>query len=201
MVTIKTLFLDIGGVLMTNGWDRQMREKAAQAFDIDLVEFEKRHHQYFGSLEKGTISLERYLDQVVFWTERGFSLQKFKEFIFSQSKPFSEMINYFSEIKKEFKLHVAAISNEGRELAEYRINYGNLTSFIDDFFISSFLGYQKPDLAIYKVSLDITQTDPEEAIFIDDREENVKAALSLGFHAIQHVSFIETRKKILKILA
>lgn len=199
MAKITTLFLDIGGVLMTNGWDRHMREKAAQAFDLDLVDFEKRHRQYYNIYESGKESLDDYLNQVIFWTERGFSMDKFKEFIFSQSKPFPEVIDFFKQLKNDYKLRMSAISNEGRELIEYRIKIANLKSFIDNFFISSFVGYQKPNPYIYEMSLDVTQTLVKEAFFIDDRQENVEAAEKLGIKSLKQTSLEETKKVLLEL--
>lgn len=200
MSKISTLFLDIGGVLMTNGWDRFMREKAALSFDLDLVELEKKHHQFFDIYETGKSSLEDYLKEVVFWTERSFSMESFKKFIFAQSKPYPDMIAFFTQIKKDYQIRIAAISNEGRELAEYRIKKAHLTSFIDDFFISSFVGYQKPNPQIFRMALDVTQTSPQRAFYIDDRKELVEAAKRMGIQGIVQISLLETRKKLLDLL-
>ncbi len=35
---IIALFLDVGGVLLTNGWDRSMRARAAERFALDLAQ-------------------------------------------------------------------------------------------------------------------------------------------------------------------
>lgn len=196
---ITTLFLDIGGVLMTNGWDRQTREKAVQAFDFDLVDFEKRHHEYYDLHETGKISLDDYLNKVIFWTERSFSLERFKEFMFAQSKPYPDMIAFFSQLKKENNLRVSVISNEGRDLAEYRIKIAKLKTFIDDFFISAFVGYQKPNPAIYRIALDVTQTLPKQALFVDDRKENIEGASKMGTKTILQTSLQETRKILLEL--
>lgn len=200
MAKMSTLFLDIGGVLMTNGWDRHMREKAAHAFDIDLVDFEKRHRQFYDIYEKGNASLDDYLKQAIFWTERSFSLERFKEFMFAESKPYPDMIAFFTQIKREYGLRVAAVSNEGRELAEYRIKSANLTSFIDDFFISCFVGYQKPDSHIYRIALDVTQTAPKQAFYVDDRKELIEAASKMGIKGVIQTSLQETRKALLAAL-
>lgn len=183
---------------MTNGWDRFMREKAALAFDLDITDFEKRHKECFDLLEKDTITLEEYLTKVVFWTERPFSLQRFKDFIFAQSKPYPDMIAFFTQLKKEYGLRITAVSNENRELAEYRIKTVNLKSFIDDFIISSFVHYQKPDPYIYKIALDVTQTSPQQVFYVDDRKELVEAANKLGIRGITQTSLIETRKALIK---
>jgi putative hydrolase of the HAD superfamily len=200
MAKIKTLFLDIGGVIMTNGWDRHARERAAQAFDYDLVDFEEKHRQFFNSYETDKITLDEYLKEVIFRTDRSFSIEKFKEFMFAQSKPYPDMISFFREIKKDYDLRLAAISNEGRELAEYRIKIANLTSLFDDFFISSFVGYQKPDPHIYEMALDVTQTLPKQSFYIDDRPELIDAGAKLGIKGVVQKSLIETRKALTEAL-
>lgn len=200
MPQVTTLFLDIGGVLMTNGWDRHMREKAAHDFDIDLADFDQRHRQFYDIYEQGKISLDEYLHKTLFWTERSFSLERFKEFMFAQSKPFPDMIGFFSQLKKEYGIRIAVISNEGRELMDYRIKKAHLKEFVDDFFVSSFLGYQKPDSRIFKMALDVTQTPVRQAFYIDDRAELVAAASQLGIKSIQQTSLQETSKVLKSVL-
>lgn len=200
MTKITTLFLDIGGVLMTNGWDRHMREKAAHDFDLDLVDFEERHRQFYDIYESGKASLDDYLKGVLFYTERSFSMEKFKEFMFAQSKPFPDMIAFFSQLKKDYKLREVAVSNEGREIIEYRIKSAHLKSFLDDFFISAFVGYQKPDQHIFQMALDVTQVSPNEVFYVDDRPEHLQAAAKLGIKGIQHKSLLETRRILHEVL-
>lgn len=200
MEKITTLFLDIGGVLMTNGWDRHMREKAAHAFDLDLVDFNNRHRQFYDRYETGKTSLDDYLNNTIFWTERSFSLERFKEFMFAQSKPYPDMISFFSKLKKEKGLRLAAVSNEGIELIEYRIKIANLKSFIDDFFISGFVGYQKPNPHIFQIALEVLQVSPQQVFYVDDRPEHIEAAAKLGIKGVVQKSLIETRKELLKIL-
>lgn len=197
---ISTLCLDIGGVLMTNGWDSVMRKNAIRKFDLEPEEFDFRHKQYFDLLEKDEISLDNYLEQVVFWKDHQFTQKEFKDYIFAQSKPYPDMIAFFTQLKKDYNLKIAVISNENRELAEYRIKYANLKSFVDNFFISSFLHCQKPDPHIYKIALDVMQKAPEEVFYIDDRKEHVDAAAKLGIRGLVQTSLVETRKALFDIL-
>ncbi len=196
MSQITTLFLDIGGVLLTNGWDHLAREKAILQFKLDKEDFEKRHKQWYDDHEKGKITIDDYLNKVVFWTPRQFSMQQFKDFMLMQSQAKKEMLEFISHLKKEKNLRVAAVSNEGRYLAEYRIKKFNLTSFIDDFFISCFVGYQKPDPHIFKMALDVLQVSIEQVLYIDDRPNLIEAASKMGFRGIVHVSLDETRKQL-----
>jgi putative hydrolase of the HAD superfamily len=194
--TITHLFLDIGGVLLTNGWDRHMRQDAAQKFGLDLDDLNDRHKMSFDTYEEGKLNLDTYLDQVVFYRERPFSRDEFKEFMFAQSQPKVEMLDLVSGLKKKFGLEIAAISNEGRELTVYRIKKFNLKSFIDFFVSSCFVHFRKPDMDIYRMALDISQAEPGRSIYIDDRLLFVEIAQSLGINGIHHTGLEETRQAL-----
>lgn len=193
MTKITTLFLDIGGVILTNGWDRGIREKAIKKFHLEPKEFDALHKEYYDLHEQGKISLSTYLDKVVFWKKRPFSKTEFEDFMKSESQAYPEMIDLFSNLKKEYHLKVFAISNEGKELAKYRIHTYNLASFIDAFFISCFVGIQKPDPRFYEMALDITETDPSDVIYIDDRSYLIDAASKLHIKGIEHTSLSSTK--------
>ena len=190
---ITHLFLDIGGVLLTNGWDRHCRQGAAEKFGLDLEDLNDRHKMSFDTYEAGKLNLDTYLDQVVFHQERSFTREDFKEFMFAQSKAKPEMINLVSGLKWKYRLKTAAISNEGRELTVYRIKQFNLATLIDYFVSSCFVHFRKPDVDMYRIALDISQADPARSVYIDDRALFVEIAQSLGLHGIHHTGFETTR--------
>lgn len=193
---IKALFLDIGGVLLTNGWDRSMRRKAAETFGLDYAEMDERHHLTFDTFESGKLSLQEYLDRTIFYQSRPFPRDEFTSFMFSQSRPQPEMIEWVRKLKEKFSLKVAAVSNEGRELAVYRIHTFGLMEFVDFFVISSFVGIRKPDRDIFRLALDIAQIPPEEVAYIEDRLMFVEVAASSGLHGIHHLGFEPTREAL-----
>ena len=190
---IRTLFLDIGGVLLTNGWDRHMRRSAAETFDLDFEEFDERHNLTFDTYEEGKLSLEEYLDRVVFYEIRSFTREDFKQFMYAQSHPHPETMELIQRLKKRHNLEVAAISNEGRELTAYRIKKFDLKSFIDFFVSSCFVHFRKPDADMYHIALDIAQAPPQNSVYIDDRPMFVEVARGLGINGIVHQSYEDTR--------
>jgi putative hydrolase of the HAD superfamily len=190
---ITTLFLDIGGVLLTNGWDHTMRESAAEVFNLDYAEMNERHHLTFDTYEEGKLTLDTYLDRVVFYTERSFSRQDFKDFMFAQSQPHARMIELVCDLKARYGLKIAAVSNEGRELTVHRIRNYRLGEFIDFFVSSCFVHYRKPDEDIYRMALDIAQVSPSEVVYIEDRALFVQVARGLDIRGIYHTSFEATR--------
>lgn len=191
---ITTLFLDIGGVLLTNGWDHNARMRAAKEFGLDFEEMDERHHLTFDTYEEGKLSLDAYLNRVVFYQERTFSRQDFKKFMYAQSAPFVDMIDLVICLKNQYHLQIAAVSNEGRELTIYRVQKFKLRSFIDFFVSSCFVHYRKPDEDMFHIALDIAQVRPEQVVYIDDRAMFVEVARGLGINGIIHTGYEATRE-------
>jgi len=194
--SITTLFLDIGGVLLTNGWDHNIRARAADKFNLDHDEMNERHHLTFDTYEAGKLSLDEYLNRVVFYEKRLFSREEFKRFMYAQSQPFLDMIELVRGLKTRHQLQVAAVSNEGRELTVYRVEQFKLGTFIDFFVSSCFVHYRKPDEDIYRIALDIAQASPGQVAYIDDRAMFVEVAQGLGIHGILHKDYMTTREAL-----
>src|SRR5438552_1918409 len=174
--SVNTIFTDIGGVLLTNGWDRGCRRKAIDVFRLDPEETEERHHLCFDTLEVDKITLDEYLTRVVFYKKRSFTRNKFRQFMFDQSQPLPGMIDLIQQLKKKYRLKVAVVSNEGRELAEYRIKQFKLNALADFFIVSSFVRFRKPDADIFRIALDTAQVAPREVVYIEDRPMFVQVA-------------------------
>lgn len=193
---ITTLFTDVGGVLLTNGWDHDCRHIAAKKFHLDEAEMEARHHLTFDTYELGKLTLNEYLDRTVFYKKRNFSKTDFKNFMLSRSKPFPEMIGLIKEIKNKYGLKIAVVNNEGAELNAYRIEKFKLTGFVDFFISSCFVHFRKPDADIFKIALDVAQVNSRQVIYIEDRPMFVSIAESLGINGIHHLNYEATRKKL-----
>ena len=193
---VTTLFLDIGGVLLTNGWDDNIQKRAADKFGLDYHEMNERHHLTFDTYEEGKLNLDVYLNLVVFYKERSFSREEFKSFMYAQSQPFPEMIELMRRLKTQYGLEVAAVSNEGRELTVYRVQQFELGTVIDFFVSSCFVHFRKPDEDIYRIALDIAQVRPEQVVYIDDRAMFVEVAQGLGIRGIIHTGYQSTSKAL-----
>lgn len=196
---ITTLFLDIGGVLLTNGWDHSARQRAAKQFGLDYEELNERHHLTFDTYEVGKLSLDEYLQRVVPKQDRAFSADQFKQFVFEQSQALPGAVDFFRSVKAEHHLKVAAVSNEGRELTMHRIRQFGLGALFDSFVCSCFVHFRKPDLDIYRIALDLTQSAPEEVVYVDDRLMFVEVASQLGIHGIHHQGLDGTREALGKL--
>ncbi len=193
---IRCLLLDVGGVLLTNGWDRGMRQEAARHFNLDEQEMSERHHLTFDTYESGKLSLDEYLHRVIFYRERDFSPDDFKAFMLGQSQPYQDMIDLVCSLAQKYSLRLGVISNEGRELTEYRIKQFSLHTFIHFFICSSFVHVRKPDAEIYRIALDIAQIAPQQCVYIEDRDMFVEVAAGLGIRGIVHRDFACTQKAL-----
>jgi putative hydrolase of the HAD superfamily len=196
MPRITTLFTDIGGVLGTNGWDTAARQRASQQFGFDADQANRRHSLTFDTYEVGKLSLEDYLRRTVFYEPRDFSPDEFKRFMFQQSQPFPEMIELLTNVKKRHSVEIAVVSNEGRELNEFRVKHFGLKKFVNFFIVSSLVHFRKPDVDIFRLALDVAQVAADEVVYLEDRPMFVEVACGLGIHGIRHVD-VETTKAAL----
>jgi putative hydrolase of the HAD superfamily len=193
---ITTLFLDIGGVLLSNGWGRNFRRLAAEKFHIDEREMEERHDIMFVTYEEGKITLNEYLERVVFYKQRDFTADHFRDFMFSLSTPDLEMITFIKKLKAKYGLKIVAVSNEARELNTHRIHAFELNSFIDFFISSCYVHLRKPDEAIFKIALDTAQASMDEVVYIDDVQIFTVIATDLGIRSIWHTDTLSTSKAL-----
>ncbi len=195
-IPITTLFVDIGGVLLTNGWDHHARKRAVTHFKLTWAEMEDRNRLNFAIYEEGKLTLEEYLDRVVFHQKRLFTRAQFRRYMFSQSQPFPEMIELVRKLKEKYGLKIAVVSNEGRELNAFRIRKFKLDRFVDAFISSCFVHIRKPDADIFRLALDIAQVPGEQVIYIENTPMFVQVAEDLGIQGIVHTEYRSTCAKL-----
>ncbi len=193
---VTTLFLDIGGVLLTDGWDQHARQRAATKFKLDLGDMESRHHLTFDTYEEGKITLEEYLGRVVFYQQRPFTPSQFRRFMFAQSKPFPNMIELVRQLKARHGLKIVVVSNEARELNSHRVRKFKLDEFVDSYISSSFVHVRKPDVDIFRLALDIAHAETRQVLYIENTPMFVQIAESLGIRSILHTDYQSTCAKL-----
>ena len=190
---IKLLFLDIGGVLLSDGWNHKSRMHAIKVFGLDSIQFQKDHAVAFPLFENGKLTLSQYLDTVIFNEERSFSKDEFRKFMFSKSTQLPDFLPWLIEWKKKTKMKIFSINNEGKEFNDYRIKQFKLHDCFDAFVSSCEVGFSKPDPCIFKLALGIAQEDPKHCMYFDDRAIHVAMAKELGINAHLHRSFEESK--------
>ncbi len=196
---INTIFWDVGGVLLTNAWDRAQRERALEQFKLDEEEFGDRHEMVISSLERGKISFDEYLDRTIFYRPRPFAREVFKDYVFSLSQPHREVLALAEELAKSGKHFMGTINNESRELNLYRIQTFGLREIFSTFVSSCFVGLRKPEEGIYRMALEITQKSPQDCCFIDDRALNLEYARQMGMHTIEMQDVEQLRRELRKL--
>lgn len=196
MAEVTTLFWDNGGVILTNGWDRASRREAVEKFHLDWADFEDRHELMLDAFERGHVSLDDYLKRTVFYRERAYSIEEFKQFMFAQSQPFPESLEFARRLAAKGRWLMAALNNESMEINEYRIRRFQLRDYFEAFFSSCYLGVRKPGPQIYNLALRITQSEPQECVLIDDRELNLECAREIGMVTIQFQNVAQLREDL-----
>ena len=181
---VNRIFWDLGGVVLTNGWDREARQRAAARFGLDRDHFEDRHEQVVADFETGRMDLDTYLERTVLYESRAFSPAEFKAFMFAQSREDPAVLELVRRLRAEGQVPLAVINNESLELNLYRIERFHLRECFALFFSSCFVGIRKPDAGIYRLALQVTQTPAEAGLLVDDRAINVEAARRVGMQTI-----------------
>jgi putative hydrolase of the HAD superfamily len=196
---IRALFWDVGGVLLTNAWDRTQRTAALEHFGLDEEEFHDRHEMVVSSFERGKITLDEYLDRTVFYRARPFTREAFRDYMFSLSQPLPEVREFAQSLSDSGKYFMGTINNESRELNYYRIEQFGLRKIFRLFISSCFVGLRKPERDIYRLALETTQIPAEQCCFIDDRALNLECAAKLGMHTVEMQTPAQLRQDLAKL--
>jgi putative hydrolase of the HAD superfamily len=196
---IRAIFWDVGGVLLSNAWDRTQRTTALEHFHLDQAEFHDRHEMVVSSFERGKITLDEYLDRTVFYRTRPFTRDEFRDFMYSLSQPFPEVLSFAQALSDSGKYFMGTINNESRELNYYRIEKCGLRKMFRLFVSSCFVGFRKPERDIYRLALETTQIPAEACCFIDDRALNLECATKLGMKTIEMQNVEQLRADLVKL--
>lgn len=196
LTAITCVFVDIGGVLLSNGWDHHAHKRAAIKFELEWAEMEERHQLNFATYEEGKLTLEEYLGRTVFYENRLFTPDQFQEFMFAQSQAYPEMIELVCKLKAKYGLKIAVVSNEARELNAHRIRTFKLDGFVDCFISSCFVHLRKPDAEIFRLALDIAQKPAGQVVYIENTPLFVQVAEGFGIQGILHTDYPSTAAQL-----
>ena len=199
MSEISTLFFDLGGVLLTNGWDRNSRRHCVESFGLDFEEFRDRHEFVADAFETGRLTIDEYLARTIFYRERDFTAESFLEAMVSESQAHPDALEVVADLAATGKYFLATLNNESREINEARIAKFQLDQYFRLFLSSGFLGVKKPDQVIYRMALELTQRRPDECVFVDDRDLNLECAVTEGMHTIHYQDAGQLRKELIAL--
>jgi len=188
--------MDIGGVLLSDGWDHRARKRAVKKFKLEAVEMETRHQMVFDTYEEGKLTENEYLDHVVFFRSRPFSRGEFRKFMFAQSTPYPDMLTLVRELKRKYRLKVIVVSNEARVLNDYRIQKFKLDDIVDAYISSCYVHIRKPDADIFRLALDVAHTPAQQVAYVENTPMFVEIANGLGIRSVFHTDCSSTRAKL-----
>jgi putative hydrolase of the HAD superfamily len=197
--TLRALLWDVGGVLLTNAWDRTERAKAIEHFNLDPDEFQSRHEMLVSSFERGKITLDDYLERTIFYREHPFAIAEFRDYMFTLSEPFPDVLKFAQALGSSNKYFMGTINNESRELNDYRIERFGLKNIFRVFVSSCFVGLRKPERDIYRLALELIQIPADQCCFIDDRALNLESAAKMGMHTIEMKNADQLRSELEKL--
>jgi putative hydrolase of the HAD superfamily len=195
-VAIRTLFVDIGGVLLSDGWDHRARKRSVKKFGLEPIEMETRHQMIFDTYEEGKLTEDQYLDHVVFFRSRPFTRAEFRNFMFAQSTPDPEMLALVRDLKARYRLKIVAVSNEARVLNDYRIQRFKLDDIVDAYISSCYVHLRKPDADIFRLALDVAHTSAQQVAYVENTPLFVEIATGLGIRSVLHTDYRSTCAKL-----
>jgi putative hydrolase of the HAD superfamily len=200
VTTIRHVFFDIGGVLGSNGWDREQRSRAVQHFGLSADDFQCRHEEVVGEWEEGKITMDEYLDIAVFHTSREFSRRQFVDYMFAQSVPHEPVVRLARALTRDSRFTLMTLNNEADELNRHRIDKFGISDVFEAFLSSCWLGARKPTRRFFARAIGVAQADPSSSLFIDDREQNLAPAHALGMVPILFESPEQLRSDLERVL-
>jgi putative hydrolase of the HAD superfamily len=193
------VFFDIGGVLGTNGWDREQRRAAAGRFALDADDLDRRHKEVVASWEEGRMAWDEYLDFTVFHAERPFGRDEFKAYVLALSEPFEDAVAVARELALAGRAKLYTLNNESAALNVHRIRAFGLGPLFAAFCSSCWLGVRKPERSMYERALAIAGAEPNESVFVDDRSQNLAPARALGMRAVLYRGSGELRRELAEL--
>ena len=184
---IETIFWDIGGVLLTNGWDMGQRARVLASLGVDVAAYEAVHEAENWYWERGLMTAEEFFRRTVIAPNPGLGLtfDALWPLVCGESAVLhGECFAVLRALRDVPGVRLATLNNESRELNGYRLDAFGLRECFDFFVCSGYVGEMKPAAAIYRTAIEISGRAAETGLFIDDKAENCEAARAHGMKAI-----------------
>ena len=184
---ISTIIFDLGNVVLSNDWhDGNVQKFAAyaQAFGTDYGAMEKGWQAAWPKFSIGQISEDEFWR--IFLGEskaRAMDLVKAKELWRRYQTSDPEMFALLSRLKARYKL--GALTTISKEWLDFKRDKFRLDDYFQVILASGYIGKQKPEKEAFQAIWTQLDTLPEQSLFIDDAEMNIRAANALGMETIQ----------------
>ncbi len=194
---IKLIIFDLGGILVPEK-KPEILEYVAKEIGCTKEQLEENLKEYDEALTKGEITLKEFYRKLL----KRCNIEKnpeeivkkhVEEYTRTSTQRSEDIINIIEELKINYE--VVALTNTEIEIGNYNREHG-LFKYFEKAFLSTEMHMKKPDAMIFQKVLDDRNVAADEAVFIDDKEENTEGARELGIPCILY----ENPKQLKKML-
>ncbi len=195
---IKVVVFDLGNVVESHLYD-QFYGRMARRYHVSVKEFKRVFLKHLRRTDKAALPEARLADEI------GRDLQRdidekilFKEHE-AQCVPNAAVVKVVDRLRGKYPL--VLFSNLNRMHAGWSEKKLHLKKRFDIILFSYQYKTRKPEIKFYRVLLKKVKVRPEECLFIDDNNRNLKPARKLGIKTIQYKNGMNLQKKIENALA
>ena len=196
MSDIRCVLFDIGGVLVD--WHMSwITSEISKRFELHENLLKTAFSKYLHELDSGKI------EEKIFWNKiandvDSKSLKENTESLWNtyftkNAKLNHNVIDLANKLRNSYTLGI--ISNI-EKVTHKVVDDWNVLDHFEYKFMSYQIGLSKPDLRIYEHVLDTLSFEPDQMLFIDDKEANVDAAKRSGINAIHFTDFTQLKNSL-----
>ena len=129
------------------------------------------------------------------------SFTEFEQDICYSFQPISRGLEVLDEMLDYDQVKVAILSDNHHLCTRWMAKVMPQVFHADVIVLSQEVGFVKPDPRIYRATLEQLAIAPQDCIFIDDRQNNIETARSLGIQTLHHQCWDETYRGLSHFLA
>lgn len=191
----KAGIFDLGKVVVHSD-DKVLLEDIKKTLDLTDKQLKEVIWDISNLIQTGQISEADYLRKLL--SRYGIKKEIPKDLLKRSFENDFEFIDPTIEVIKNLKakrIKLAALSNTSPQHIKVMKKRG-VFEYFDVEVLSSEVGFKKPDLRIYELTLDRLGSKAEQTFFVDDREENVNAARKLGIKSFLYESPQKLKKDL-----
>ena len=199
-MAIRGVIFDYGMVL-SNAQEPAARQRLLEITGLAHAVFEEHYWRYRHAYDLGELNGMTYWQKILADTGVTLTSEQIENLVENDVLMWAtlneEMLAWAAALQDRGML-TAILSNMGEEMMRYvQQEFAWLQHFTQHTY-SCALRIAKPDAAIYSYTCEKMGLAPEEALFLDDKPENVEAARSLGLHAVQFRNVPQLRMELEK---
>ena len=198
---IKNIVFDLGHVLIQFPWRECMKKAGIKEEDIERVASATVNSPYWGENDRGVIRDDELLEKFISLApDKAKEITDFVNTITEFMGPFDYSYSWLKSLKdRGYNIYILSNFSD-TNFNKLKPSYTFL-ELADGMVISYLYKCVKPEREIYDLLLNKYSLTAEECVFIDDREDNIEAALSRGMYGIVFKSYDDANGKLQTLLS